>query len=376
MRRVFWLVLLWASFCRASFDVNEQVQVRIQKNLKTVVLSGNDLVIGEDPGSLRPSGFSRWRVSRVGARVWRIEELGTERSVHQLKTHELLIRGAFVQSEGAPVPPRIALRAGKPGSFHLIGRLHLRDYLIGVVAHEMPTQWPLHTLKAQAVAARSYTLKTRHERRGRGWDLESTIEDQVYRDVSKRNDLAKVRAAVIATDGIILTDAQRRPLKAYYHADCGGRTVTPASVWGGGADSGTAIDPHCPSSPRSRWTLAMEEHEFLQRLGRTGERLLGIETLSPRPPRHPAERFRLRTASGSFVMDANELRLKVGSTELKSTKFSVKTLDQQLIFEGKGFGHGAGLCQWGSRQLGQAGHDFTKILAHYYPKAKIETGRN
>lgn len=343
------------------------------------MISGVDLVLGEDPESLRAVGPTRWRIKALPNSRWRLQELKPQGAIHQIQARDLALRGAFLRSAEGPLPPRVALRRVQPmkQAFHVIGRLSLRDYLIGVVSHEMPTSWPLHTLKAQAVAARSYTLKTRQERQGRGWDVESTIEDQVYRDVSSRKDLTQVRAAVISTDGVVLLGpGGQEPLKAFYHADCGGQTVPPSQVWGQGPDFGTAVDPQCPSSPRSRWTLALSEGDFLKRLGRAGERLLGIEMLAPGRGASKAERFRLRLRSGTVVMDANELRLKVGSTELKSTKFSVRSQQDQLVFEGKGFGHGAGLCQWGSRHLGQSGYDFTKILAHYYPRATLNVSGN
>jgi stage II sporulation protein D len=70
-------------------------------------------------------------------------------------------------------------------------------------------------------------------------------------------------------------------------------------------------------------------------------------------------------------LDSNEFRKMVGFQDLRSTLFDLETKDSTYVFKGKGFGHGVGLCQWGSRALGLQGKNFKQILQHYYPLAEV-----
>ncbi|MBX3040974.1 MAG: SpoIID/LytB domain-containing protein [Bdellovibrionaceae bacterium] len=340
------------------------------KSSRELVINGTDLSFGEGQHQVRTRGLSRWKISRKG-KSWTVKSLSVSQSDVSLDSKSLRVQGSFLRDINGTLPSMLELRSASGLSFDLIASLSLRDYLIGVVAHEMPPQWPLETLKAQSVAARSYTLRTREERKSKPWHVEATIEDQVFRDPSMRADLESVRKAVRETDGILLLDPKRRTLKAFYHADCGGRTVASQSVWGGGVDTGTAIDPQCPSGPGGRWTYRIKAKDFLNRLEAGGQRLMGLESLTAGAGGR-AEKFRLRLPARTVELNANELRLKVGSTQLKSTRFVMQQNGDELVFKGQGFGHGVGLCQWGSRHLGQHGLTFEKILAHYYPKALIE----
>lgn len=372
-RCVFFLTvfLLGPLASASSFDGGENVRVRLLKNFKELVINGTDLSFGEGQHEVRTRGMSRWRISKNG-KTWRVKSLSVAQSDLGLESKTLRVRGSFLRDIDGSLPSVLELRASSSSSFDVIATLSLRDYLIGVVAHEMPPQWPLETLKAQAVAARSYTLKTREERKSKPWHVESTIEDQVFRDPSMRADLESVRRAVRETDGVLLLDPRHRTLKAFYHADCGGRTVSAGSVWGGGVDTGVAVDPQCPSGPGGgRWTYRIKAQDFLKRLDAGGQRLMGLEPLLALGEGR-AEKFLVRLPARTMEINANELRLKVGSTQLKSTRFSMQRDGDELVFKGQGFGHGVGLCQWGSRHLGRNGFSFEKILAHYYPKARIE----
>ncbi|NIM70793.1 MAG: hypothetical protein GTO48_10150 [Xanthomonadales bacterium] len=71
-------------------------------------------------------------------------------------------------------------------------------------------------------------------------------------------------------------------------------------------------------------------------------------------------------------MNANQFRLAVGGRELKSTRFTVSRHGEAFLFEGRGFGHGVGLCQWGAFGLAEAGRDWRQILLHYYPDAQLQ----
>ncbi|HRO68661.1 MAG TPA: SpoIID/LytB domain-containing protein, partial [Pseudobdellovibrionaceae bacterium] len=216
-RCVFFLtvLLLGPLSAASSFDSRETVRVRLSKSSKEFVVNGTDLSFGEGQHEIRTRGMSRWKISKTG-KSWSVKSLSVSQTSVGLEVENLRVRGSFLRDVDGSLPSVLELRSASRRGFDVIADLSLRDYLVGVVAHEMPPQWPLETLKAQAVAARSYTLKTRTERKSKPWHVEATIEDQVFRDPSLRAGLDSVRQAVRETDGTVLLDPKRRLLKAFY----------------------------------------------------------------------------------------------------------------------------------------------------------------
>lgn len=357
--------LLISTVSAASPDLTQLIRIRLQKNLKTLGVSGTGLSItgmeSEDP--MRWSRREiRWEKAR-GA--WRVTDLLSGKS-SWVAGRQLRVSGGDLQSSYMALPSRLILVA-RGSSFDLIAQEDFRRYLIGVVGHEMPRSWPLETLKAQAVAARSYALAVQAERRQEDWHVEASIEDQVFRSVDEnREDLRVAREAVIQTDGRVLRTGAGRLVKAYYHSDCGGRTLSAKQVWGDGQDTGTAVDEFCPSNPKAQWEVSFPASELARKFSLDS----ALASLSLEKGRAGAQIVRLAGERGQREVAANDFRLKLGSTDLRSTNFEVTVNGGQVNFKGRGFGHGVGLCQWGSRTLGLRGRTSDEILAHYYPKAR------
>lgn len=248
--------------------------------------------------------------------------------------------------------------------FEIISVFDFREYLAGVVANEMPVSWPAEALKAQAVVARSFTVAKLNERNSgkrRGYfDMEPDVSDQMF----SVTDSEKAATAVLETEGVILTDNRGRALKAYYHSDCGGQTVSAKDVWGGhGFQAGTARDPWCASRPSSRWSFEVAKSEFFKKLGLRED---------------PSYSARINWAGRSqFVsilgesFSVQKLRQIFGFSKLKSTPSEVVFGEKTVKFTGQGFGHGSGLCQWGSRAQSLMGVSYRDIVSHYYPQAVL-----
>lgn len=350
-------------------DLQQSVRVRLQAGLSEWTVSGMDLIWRGQADRVEHHGMSRWRILRQ-EKTWTLTLLEASGGASRIWTgSELRVQGAFLHDSRGSLPMELKFRATDKFRFDLIGMVNLRDYLVGVVAHEMPPDWPLETLKAQAIAARSYALKTKGERKAQAWDLEASVADQVFRHSVDR--LPRVREAVESTDGWALRDHRGRLLKAFYHSDCGGQTVSASRVWKGAVDFGTAVDPQCPSRRAASWSHRVGREEFLQRLSLGGRHLLALEPLIALGGGGRADSFRLKLKGETKVIGSNELRLKLGSTSLKSTQVSLHEEGDELVFSGRGFGHGVGLCQWGSLYWGKRGYSSQRILAHYYPKASL-----
>lgn len=351
-------------------DPGTLVRVRLEKGERELTVNGAGLRVGPDVAedALR---WDRRSVRRANGK-WIVTDLAAGvKKTYAGRT--LAIRGDGLRTATAGLPSRLTLIA-RGAKFDVVGELNLRDYLDGVVAHEMPVGWPLETLKAQAVAARSYTLSVRKARAKADYDLESTVDDQVFRLLhDDRRDVDGVRRAVRATDGQVLTVEKGRLLKAYYHADCGGRTQSAAAVWPGEYDAGTAVDESCPATPRARWSAEFALKDVVARLG--AKTLVSrVEPLSlvALVERERVKAMALRAPGGTQeTLPVHEFRMRMGPDELRSTNFEMTFRRDRVVFKGRGFGHGVGLCQWGSRALGRRGADAVAILKHYYPKARI-----
>lgn len=247
------------------------------------------------------------------------------------------------------------------GKFEIIGLFDLNSYLTGVISKEMPLSWPVEALKAQAVVARSFALARIGERKNKTFHLDADQMDQVF-EVSSSE---KAKLAVFQTDDIILKDKNNKVLKAYYHADCGGQTVPASKVWPNAIDSGTATDPWCAGRKSNAWSFSIAANEFNSRLGLSqndGEAAIVAESF----------KSKIQTLEISQqVFSVQKLRQIFGFSTIRNSPSAINAIDGEIQIVGKGFGHGAGLCQWGSLAQAKLGLGFAQILQHYYPDAVL-----
>lgn len=251
------------------------------------------------------------------------------------------------------------------GRFDVVGLVDFSHYLASVVASEMPTSWPLEALKAQAVVARSYALARMQERKKSYFHLDADQADQVYR----AEPTVKTRQAVAETDGIILTYASGRVLKAYYHADCGGETVQAQQVWGEREiNTGTAQDPWCANRESNRWQASFSRPLFFQQLGVDAKTVSANQELAVSAEETPQTQ-KINIFGTEFSVQS--LRALFGFNRIRSAMSRVLVTEEKVIVSGQGYGHGAGLCQWGTLSQVRAGKKWAQILKHYYPQARF-----
>jgi stage II sporulation protein D len=278
--------------------------------------------------------------------------------------------GDDLRSGTVKLPNEIKLHDDK-GFFHLIGLIQERDYLVGVLSNEIPLSWPMESLTAQAVAARSYARARSRESNSEPHHLVATTMDQVFSFPDYENDKNLVRAltAVEATKDVVLKDPENaRVIKAFYHSDCGGMTLPSATVFGSGKDYGSTQDKSCSANPNSRWNYRLDEKNqkiLAQKLGIKQSKNLIFYQVN-------AGLLRVGNSVGELKdVWIQKFREILGFDKVRSLKFTIAKDELGLVLEGKGFGHGVGMCQWGAKKLGDEGATYQKILSHYYPKAKI-----
>ena len=295
---------------------------------------------------------------------------------------ELTVVGLAPEPEG-PRPENAALPAARMETETLTvltdegeREMDMRDYLVGVLAAEMPASFEPEALKAQAVAARSYAryqaLSGKHgaaqvctdPRCCQAWLSEEALRDRWGGQYEEN--LARIRAAVEATAGETLR-WNGQPVCAVFHAASAGATEDSAAIW--------SARPYLVSvsSPET----AAEVPGYISYVQCTALDFRDT-VLSARPEADfsgPAELWlgeTRRDASGrvaevevgGVTLSGTELRALFS---LRSTAFTLECLEGAFRFTVIGSGHGVGMSQYGAQVMAQNGADYCEILAHYYP---------
>lgn len=361
-----------------AFD-NPPIRVRLQSSVERIELEGIGVQIHGRETVFEKVAIprnQRIRIERIG-KGWQITRSESAELIH---TPFLALKGISIRQGGKLLPSQVFLSPQGSKKFDVIGILPLESYLVGVITSEMPLSWPLETLKAQAVAARSYALVTMHERAKSYFHVESTILDQVFSHIGNGPDesplVAKAKKAVEETEGLVLQSVKGKTLKAFYHSDCGGKTSSAKEIWGYGSSAGVAVDASCAVEGRHNWTLQISEEEISEKLQRYLKKELGLLqmfSLIRSAPQDRVQQMELQWQSGEKTkVTAHDFRAALGFDKLRSTFFDARKTKDGFQFTGKGFGHGVGLCQWGARALGRDGKGFEDILGHYYPQARLQ----
>src|SRR5208283_2123679 len=254
------------------------------------------------------------------------------------------------------------------GGLYIIDEISLEDYVKGVVAAEVGSKWESEALKAQAVAARTYALYQRlnNVTSKMRYHLTSTVLHQAY----KGNDIpASIVKAVDETKGEVLM-FEGSPIIAYYHSTSGGITEDPGEVFGKSYPYLKSIETSCELSPYYMWEKRIPAADIERAMNISGLKDIIIDsyTVSNR-----VKVFRLVTESGEVEVSGNDFRKNIGWDELPSTLITDITRDGTIyIFEGRGYGHGVGMCQWSALEMAKEGKSYREILSKFYPGTTIE----
>ena len=246
----------------------------------------------------------------------------------------------------------------------------LETYVARVLAGEAARDSPPAALEALAITVRTFALANRGRHRADGFDLCDQTHCQVLRPAT-----AATERAATATAGLVLLRGGV-PASVYYSASCGGQTEIPSAVWPGAEDP-----PFLPSRPDDAcrggpvWTAEIAELDLAA--GSSGCRF------SRRSPRRGivardgsgrVARLRLDGLEPAEI-SGQDLRVVVGRTlgwqHILSAAFEVRHVGNAYQFNGRGSGHGVGLCVIGSVGLAAAGRNAADILDRYFPGLEI-----
>ncbi len=280
--------------------------------------------------------------------------------------------GGVLKVNGKSYRGRIRIQKSTNGGIDVINVLGLEEYLYGVVPKEMSPRWSSEALMAQAIVARSYAVYQKMKNENKDYDVYSTTYSQVYGGLDVESEYSN--GAVDKTRGKILI-YDNQPVLAYFHSNSGGRTENAKNVWTADVPYLKGIpDSYSTKAPNYLWTLFLSLDEIKVALNKRGFSIGDIYEITAFEvsPSGRVKRVKIFHSGGESILTGNNFRIKVDPTMIKSTLFTMTKERNGISFNGKGYGHGVGLSQWGAYVMAKEGHSYRDILRHYYSEVDIQ----
>lgn len=271
--------------------------------------------------------------------------------------------------------PTISLYNNETGK---VQKIKLETYLQGVVAGEMETNWPKEALAAQAILARTFTLKKIQEGGVKKHNTDASTDVEEFQAYMPEKINERVKEAVNETRGLVVT-YQGKYINGWFHADAGGRTAASAVE---GLDFRkekapyikSVSDPGFKQSPKENksWKAEFPLSEVRQKIqnyvGKDPGAIREVKILKKGPSGRAT-----RVKVGDLTISGPSLRLAMGSTIMRSTLFTrLEIQGGRLVAEGRGYGHGVGMSQWGAKALAEEGRSAREIVKYFFRDVDIQ----
>lgn len=284
----------------------------------------------------------------------------------------ILPEGGLFYLNNRPLRGGLVIKKENNLTLSVINHLDLEDYVKGVLFHEVSHHWPLEAIKAQAVVTRTYALYQVEVNKDKDYDVTSDIYSQVYG--GKDAERYRTNKAQETTAGLVLT-YKGKVFPAYFHATCGGKTEDAALLWKTDLPCLKGVDcPFCVRSPYFKWREVLSKGELIARLKSAGYEISSLESIQVlgRDRSGRIKKLSLKSQGADLALTAKDFRQAVGGRDIRSANFSINKISDNFYFEGFGWGHGVGLCQWGAYFMSVRKYKYQDILKFYYPGAEIE----
>ena len=258
-------------------------------------------------------------------------------------------------------------------SIGTIDIIPIEEYVLGVLAGEMPIEFELEALKAQAVAARSYVMIQMERNSSRNYDVVDTILNQVYLDEeylmavwksSYIDNINKIKTAVLSTKGEYVA-YDGKVAETLFFSTSPGKTENSEDVFSNKVAYLRSVD--------SSWDIISPVYEtqkeltllnFYNLLNLKYSDTLSIEILDT------TETGRIKKLKiNNSIYTGNEVCSLLG---LRSTFFTIEKRGNSVIIYNKGYGHGVGMSQYGAEAMAESGYSYQDILKHYYQGTEIK----
>ena len=264
-----------------------------------------------------------------------------------------------------------------------IEEVKIDDYLCNVVSAEMPVDYELEALKAQAIVARTYTIYKVQNKKHENADIcdDSTCcqawvskENRLERweETKREENWNKIQQCVNETKGKIIT-YNNQPINAFFHANSGGTTELPVNVWGGSGLPYLQVVQTVGEEGYTQYSSEVDltQEELINKL-KTKYEDIQIDFNNDEDVKiiEHTDSNRVKTVKfGNHELSGVETRTLLG---LKSTNFEIKKENNQIKFLVKGYGHGVGMSQTGANTMAKQGNNCEEIIKHFYVGIEIK----
>ena len=355
-------VMLLKNTKNAELEISSSYRITdIDSN--RVLARGNSLprsTMFINSGELRIRPISSRTVSRISAPLKEVN--GKIRISPQ--------NDGFVKLNNTKYSGDLLVISKESGRFSVLEELDVEDYLPGVIENEMPLQWHDDAILAQVVAARSFAIYQKAIKKNSQHHIDKI--DLAYGGSYKNT--TRTKEMVARSSGVVMV-YKWELFPGYFHSTCGGHTEDIGLVFGQKSIlplSGVGCG-HCGNSKYYRWKKEIKKNEIESKLRNSKtnmKNVLDVVGENAGPGGHYS-RVKVKHSRGIQELNANDFRIKIGPNKLFSTAFNTRSKGNSLIFEGKGWGHGVGLCQYGSQDMAKSGFEWFEILRHYYPGIEL-----
>lgn len=293
------------------------------------------------------------------------------------KYHALKLKAinVFCSVKLKPIQPDIKQRIYdgdfkiKPlyGRLLFINKVHIDSYLAGVVEAEGGYKAFSEYYKSQAVLCRTYVYENILKHQTEDFNLCDGVHCQAYKGKCQKNEV--IKEATFQTSGKVIVDSNGNLITAAFHSNCGGETSNSQDVWVMPKSYLTSVnDPYCKAQLNSLWSKSIPVADWKNYLERKGIKV------KPADFAFDGVFFDQPKRKRSFSWNGDSIPLKNMRTDLhlKSTFFSLELKEGQVLFKGRGYGHGVGLCQEGAMKMASKGFNYQDIIKHYYQNVFIK----
>lgn len=256
--------------------------------------------------------------------------------------------------------------SAESGELRCINEISLDNYIAGVVQAESGRRSFQEFYKVQAILARTFALSHLQKHALDGFNLCDYTHCQAYFGKTTELDIMK---AVTDTKGKVVVDDNLNLIDAAFHSNSGGQTANSEDVWGSKLTYLRSVnDTFSTKMPNAKWERKMSKDDWLTYL-----KLKHNYPIQDSNARWLALTF--KQDSRRPYLEANNVRVPLKNVrtdlQLKSTFFSIFQQGDTLVFKGRGFGHGVGMCQEGAMRMAKLGYKYPDVINFYYQKTQL-----
>ena len=365
-------VVLFSSFIRPENPANVSIRILTTKVISTFAFSptSGDYLVYADEQLIKdydPTGIFQMNIEKDSILLKTFERtIGRFASIKfysKEKQGEFKIKSVVPQSRVRTYDGNmeVGLTADK-SQFLIINKVPLENYIAGVVQSEAGKNISLEYYKLQAILCRTFLLSHINRHEAEGFQLCDDVHCQAYLNKATEANIVK---GVFETKGLVIVDNDLNLITSAFHSNCGGVTCNSQDVWSISTSYLKSVkDTFCIHSFNAVWqrTIPLEDWKAYLQLKHKlpvddSAKFLGTTS------------FTQANGRSTYFTDRNlKIPLKTirADFKLRSTYFSIEQIGDSIRFNGRGYGHGVGLCQEGAMRQAVLGYSFRSILNYYY----------